>query len=80
MKNNPVKAALKTGGTVIGSEVSRFRSADIPRIYASAGCDFVFIDMEHTSFTLETVADMLSTAIANISAAGSAEMEHFGDG
>ena len=33
----------------------------------------------HTA-RLETVADMLSTAIANISAAGSAEMEHFGDG
>ena len=62
MKNNPVKTTLKAGGTVIGSEVSRFRSADIPRIYAAAGCDFVFIDMEHTSFSLETVADMIQSA------------------
>lgn len=64
MKRNQVKAALKAGGVVIGSEVSRLRSPDLPRIYAHAGFDFVFIDMEHTSFNLETVADMVQTARA----------------
>jgi 2-keto-3-deoxy-L-rhamnonate aldolase RhmA len=62
MKPNRVKQTLQAGGTVIGSEISRLHSADIPRIYAAAGFDFVFIDMEHTSFTLETVADMIQTA------------------
>ena len=62
MNTNPVKTILKAGGTAVGSEVSRFRSADIPRIYAAAGCDFVFIDMEHSSFSLETVADMIESA------------------
>jgi 2-keto-3-deoxy-L-rhamnonate aldolase RhmA len=62
MKSNPVKQTLRAGGTVIGSEISRLRSPDIARIYAAAGFDFVFIDMEHTSFGLETVSDMIQTA------------------
>jgi 2-keto-3-deoxy-L-rhamnonate aldolase RhmA len=65
MKSNPVKAALKSGGIVIGSEISRLRSADVSRIYAAAEFDFVFIDMEHSSFNLETVADMIQTARAS---------------
>jgi 4-hydroxy-2-oxoheptanedioate aldolase len=62
MKANPVKQALAAGQIVIGSEISRFRSADVARIYAAAGFDFAFIDMEHTSFSLETVADMIAAA------------------
>ena len=65
MKFNPVKKTLQSGGCVIGSEVSRLRSTDIPRIYANAGFDFVFIDMEHTSFSPETVADLIQTARSN---------------
>jgi 2-keto-3-deoxy-L-rhamnonate aldolase RhmA len=62
MRINRVKAILKAGGTVIGSEVSRFRTPEIVQIFAAADFDFVFIDMEHTSFTLETVADMIKIA------------------
>lgn len=62
MKSNPVKSALKAGDIVVGSEVSRLRSPDVPRMYARAGFDFVFIDMEHTAFSLETVADMIQAA------------------
>lgn len=62
MKANPVKDKLKSGGIVIGSEVSRFRCSDIPRVYAAAGFDFVFIDMEHSGFHLETVGDLIRTA------------------
>ena len=62
MRPNPVRRALKAGHTVIGSEISRIRSPDVARLYALAGFDFVFIDMEHSAFTLETVADMIGTA------------------
>jgi 2-keto-3-deoxy-L-rhamnonate aldolase RhmA len=62
MKTNPVKSKLKSGGVAIGSEISRLRSADISRIYAAAGFDFVFIDTEHTAFSSETVADMIQAA------------------
>lgn len=64
MKPNPVKHALRAGRTVIGSEISRLRSPDIARIYAAAGFDFVFIDMEHSGFGIETVADMIQAARA----------------
>ncbi len=64
MRPNPVRRALKAGHTVVGSELSRLRSPDVARLYALAGFDFVFIDMEHSAFTLETVADMIATARA----------------
>lgn len=62
LRSNPAKKTFATGGSVLGSEVSRRRSADAPRLFALAGFDFVFIDMEHTAFTQETVADMIAAA------------------
>ncbi|HEY3967286.1 MAG TPA: aldolase/citrate lyase family protein [Planctomycetaceae bacterium] len=62
MRTNPVKRALAAGKMVLGSEISRIRSADIPRLYSAAGFDFVFIDTEHSSLNLETVADMIAVA------------------
>ena len=64
MMINPVKTALASGDIAIGSEISRLPAADIARIYSVAGFDFVFIDMEHTSFNSETVADMIRVARA----------------
>ena len=64
MRTNPVKAALEAGQTVLGSELSRLRSPEVAKLYALAGFDFVFIDMEHSAFGLETVADMIATARA----------------
>ena len=47
---NKVKSALKLGKTVIGSEASRFGTIDLVHIFAQAGFDFVFIDMEQARF------------------------------
>ncbi len=62
MQTNLVKAALSSGGFAIGSEISRMAHRDVCRIYAQADLDFVFIDMEHTSFTLESVAALIEAA------------------
>ena len=62
MRTNPVKRALATGKAVFGSEISRLRSPEIARLYAAAGFDFVFIDMEHSAFGLETVSDIIAMA------------------
>ena len=62
MRTNPVKQALASGKTVVGSELSRLRSADVSRLYALGGFDFVFIDTEHSAFSTETVADMVQVA------------------
>ncbi len=59
MDTNPVKTALASGGIVLGSEVSGAPGMDTPGIYARAGFSFVFIDMEHTTFSLETVASLV---------------------
>jgi 2-keto-3-deoxy-L-rhamnonate aldolase RhmA len=62
MRDNPVKTLLAGGGTALGCEISAFPSAEIPRLYAQAGFDFAFIDLEHTTFSLEEVARMVRSA------------------
>src|SRR5512147_928200 len=42
-----------------GCGLQVYRSAEIPRAFAAAGFDYVFIDMEHGSYNLETVHDMI---------------------
>ena len=64
MRANAVKRALTAGRTVIGSEINRLPSPEVPRILAAAGFDFVFIDMEHTAFGLETVSGLVQAARA----------------
>lgn len=61
---NQVKQKLKQGGIVIGPMVSEIRTPGIAILFARAGFDFFFIDMEHSPFTLETVSDMILAARA----------------
>ena len=62
MRENKVKSALKRGETVFGTMVQEMRSPGIAQILAVAGFDFFFIDMEHSPFNMETVADLIRTA------------------
>ena len=62
MRENKVKSALKRGDTVFGTMVQEMRSPGIAQILAVAGFDFFFIDMEHSPFNMETVADLIRTA------------------
>lgn len=62
MRPNKVRAVLAEGGTVFGTMIGEVRSSSIAIIFANAGFDFVFIDMEHGAFSLETAADLLRTA------------------
>ena len=59
-----MKAALKKGKVVFGPMVSEIRSPAIAVLFAQAGFDFFFIDLEHACFSLETVADMILAARA----------------
>jgi len=56
---NKMKAALREGKVVFGPMVSEIRTPGIVVLFAQAGFDFFFIDMEHSCFTTETVADMI---------------------
>ena len=58
MRKNEVKCALAQGRLQIGTGFGQLRSAEIPRMLAAAGFQWVFIDTEHGGFDLETVQDI----------------------
>ena len=62
---NRVKQRLKEGKIVIGPMVSEIRTPGIAILFAQAGFDFLFIDMEHSPFTMETMSDMVLAARAS---------------
>lgn len=59
MKTNRVKQILAEGGIPVGHLVWEFNTLGVAHIAQAAGLDFVMIDMEHTRFTSETVADLI---------------------
>ena len=63
MKQNRTQARLRQGGVVFGCVMQQCGSAEIPRLFAAAGFDFLFIDAEHSSFDLETVRDLVRACL-----------------
>ena len=55
---NPMKAALAAGQVQIGTWINLVRNPAILTLLKSAGLDYARVDMEHSSPSLETVADM----------------------
>jgi 2-keto-3-deoxy-L-rhamnonate aldolase RhmA len=55
---NPVKKALADGHVVIGATITA-ASPDVAATLAGAGYDFLWIEMEHSGLTLETVRNMI---------------------
>jgi 4-hydroxy-2-oxoheptanedioate aldolase len=63
MRENHVKRALQAGDVRIGTWIHTIGSYHLPQILATAGFDFIYIDMEHSSFSIETVGALCSTAL-----------------
>lgn len=64
---NKTKAKLKRGEIAIGHFVLEFATPGIGQMLANAGCDYVIIDMEHSSFTQESIRQaILSSKAAGI--------------
>ena len=61
---NPVKEKLKAGAPVLGMNIRLGRSPDIARIAKATGHDFIFIDVQHSIFNLETTVSIAHTALA----------------
>lgn len=59
IKSNPVKALLRAGKPAFGTWITLCPHPRVVKMFASAGFDFVLIEMEHTDFSFETVG-MLS--------------------
>jgi 2-keto-3-deoxy-L-rhamnonate aldolase RhmA len=47
---------------VYGTMIRQARDPGAPSIYGAAGYDFLFIDMEHGNYSMETVADLIRGA------------------
>jgi 2-keto-3-deoxy-L-rhamnonate aldolase RhmA len=62
MVQNRVKAKLREGGFAFGTGIALIRTPGLIRMIAAAGFDFVFIDMEHSSFSFETINNLCDMA------------------
>lgn len=60
--NNNLKSLLAHGGVAVGTFVMEFAVPQIATILANAGADFIIIDMEHTTFTMQTVGQIIRAA------------------
>jgi 2-keto-3-deoxy-L-rhamnonate aldolase RhmA len=64
MRINPLRAGVERNEVQIGTWLTMVRNPAILSLMKAAGLDFARVDMEHTSLTIETVADMALVARA----------------
>src|SRR5947207_731245 len=64
LKSNPMRAALAMDEVQIGTWINLARNPAILTLLKSAGLDYARLDMEHSSPSIETVADMAVLARA----------------
>ena len=57
-----LRKRVLSGECVYGTMIRQARDPGAPAIFAAAGFDFVFIDMEHGNYSMETVADLIRGA------------------
>jgi len=57
-----LRKRVLAGECVYGTMIRQARDPGAPSIYAAAGYDFFFIDMEHGNYSMETVADLIRGA------------------
>jgi 2-keto-3-deoxy-L-rhamnonate aldolase RhmA len=61
MRKNKMKRVLRDGGVAIGTNIFEFGTTGISRIVAAAGADFIFFDMEHTGWSIETIRMLIAS-------------------
>jgi 4-hydroxy-2-oxoheptanedioate aldolase len=64
MRPNTVKRALVEGQVQVGTWVNTLATPKITQVLATAGFDFIYIDMEHSGFSIETVTDLCFAALS----------------
>src|SRR5213594_2596147 len=64
MNENAYRARAERGHIQIGTWVTMIRTPAVLTLLQSAGLDFARVDMEHSPFSMETVADMAVLARA----------------
>jgi 2-keto-3-deoxy-L-rhamnonate aldolase RhmA len=64
LKTNPFKTALSQKRVQIGTWINMVRNPSILTLLKSAGLDYARIDMEHSSLSMETLAQMAALSRA----------------
>ncbi len=62
MRPNTVKQKVQSGGVSIGTFMFEFNTNGVGRIAAEAGADFAIFDMEHTGWSIESIASLIATS------------------
>lgn len=62
MRPNPVKQALREGNIQVGTWIHSLGAPQVPQLLATAGFDYVQIDMEHSAFSIQTIGDLCAAA------------------
>ncbi len=60
MRSNRMREILAGGGIPLGHMLMEFGTRGIAKILESANLDFVVVDMEHTGFDAERIADLMA--------------------
>src|SRR3954466_12481190 len=60
---NPALERMRAGEVALGMLVRLGRSGDIARIARTTGHDFIFIDVQHAIFDLQTIAHIAQAAL-----------------
>jgi 2-keto-3-deoxy-L-rhamnonate aldolase RhmA len=60
MKANRLQQALEEGRIPVGHMILEFGTRGIAQILETAGLDFAIIDMEHASFSMEEVSNLIA--------------------
>jgi 2-keto-3-deoxy-L-rhamnonate aldolase RhmA len=63
--SNPVTARIHAGEVALGMLVRLARSGDVVRIAKASGHDFIFVDAQHSLFSLETIGHMAQAAFGS---------------
>jgi 2-keto-3-deoxy-L-rhamnonate aldolase RhmA len=61
---NRTKARLREGGLVLGMGLRQARTVDIATIAGTCGFDWLFIDTEHNSMSIDTACQIAMAAVA----------------
>jgi 2-dehydro-3-deoxyglucarate aldolase/4-hydroxy-2-oxoheptanedioate aldolase len=64
MNDNAYRARAERGEVQIGTWVTMIRTPSVLTLLRAAGLDFARLDLEHSAFSMETVADMATLARA----------------
>lgn len=60
MRESRIRRVVRNGGTAVGMMIMEFGTRGIAKIMEYADVDYVIIDMEHSGFGIERVADLIA--------------------